>query len=158
MPGLPGWFAAPRVAIRWRAADGSVQTVTVRSTRARMLHEIPAQTRRLAEELSQWHAETAPAGVRPLSSGEPPRDDAVTGTPYAELATARAFLPLIPILAGVGLLAALATGLPLLPSSGPGASDVIGAVLLALLAMRIPLWRASRPRGRAAKRSTERAA
>jgi len=46
--GLPGWFAATRIAFRWRAADGAVHAFTVRDGRARRLHEIatspPAQS------------------------------------------------------------------------------------------------------------------
>src|SRR5207247_506269 len=74
------------------------------------------------------------------------RGDAVTGTPYAELASARSLLPVMPVLVALALVAAVAAGLPLLPGRGPGALEVMGAGLLALVALRLPLWRAGRGR------------
>jgi Zn-dependent protease with chaperone function len=146
VPGLPGWFPSPRVAVRWRAADGAVHAFSIRDGRARTLHEIAARSRRLLHELRQWHAQSAPAGVHAIGGGEPPRPDAVTGTTHAELASARRLLPVLPVLAAVGLLASLAAGLPLTPGRGPGAFEVMGAGLITVVALRAPLWRAAHAR------------
>ena len=158
VPGLPGWLPAPRVAIRWRAADGAEAVFSVRSARSRALHEIPRDSLRLLAELRQWHAEPAPAGVRALGTGEPPRRDAVTGTPLAELAAPRTLVPVCGIAAGLALLAALAAGLPLDPAGGPGALEAMAASVVAVVALRVPLWRAGRATARGARRGAPRAA
>ncbi len=140
--GLPGWIPAPRVAIRWRAADGTLHAFSVRNARAVTLHEIAGESRRLLSELEQWHAQPAPAGIRAIGGGEPPRAGAVTGTTHTELASPRTLIPIVPLLVALALLAALAAGLPLTPGYGPGAFEVMGAGLLAIVGLRVPLWRA----------------
>ena len=156
--GLPGWFPAPRVAVRWREASGAEHTFTVRDARARRLHQIAGLSRRLLDDLRRWHAQPAPAGVRPIDGGEPPREDSVTGTPHAELASPRTLIPALPLVLAMALLASLASGLSLASGAEPGALDVFGAALLTLAALRLPLWRAGRAMARQARRDASRAA
>jgi hypothetical protein len=156
--GLPGWFRAPRVLIRWRGADGSTNAFTLRDGRARRVHHITGLTRRLLALLSEWHAQPGPAGVHALGGSDPPRADDVTGTPHAELAAARSLIPVAAVVAGLALLASIAVELPLVTLRSPGAFDVIGVSLLAVVAMRIPLWRAARVSKHPAKPRSMRAA
>lgn len=141
VPGLPGWQRTSRVAITWTGDDGAPRAFVLRDADARALREFPARAERLAARVRAWRDAAGPPDVR--SEGAPPDAATVTGTPFATLVAPATLLPVAPLLALLAVCFASLAGLPLAPWAGPGAFDVFACALAAMIAMRVPAWRAA---------------
>jgi Zn-dependent protease with chaperone function len=146
LPGLPGWIAAPRVAVSWRDDAGAAHVLTVRAADARSLRAMRAANARLAVELRSALATADDPGMLPLPVGVPPEPGQVTGQDPWRTAGWRTLPALVLPLALLSCAATLVMGLPFWPWSGPGAFEVFAAVSGAALLARAPFLWTRRPR------------
>jgi Zn-dependent protease with chaperone function len=141
VPGLPGWIAAPRVAVGWRDDAGAAHVLTVRAADARALRAMRLANARLADELRSALATPDDPGMLPLPVGVPPEPGQVTGQDPWRAAGWRTLPSLVVPVGLMSCAAALVVGLPFWPWSGPGALEVFASVLGAALLARAPfLW------------------
>jgi hypothetical protein len=140
--GLPGWIAAPRVAVGWQDEDGARHVFTVRAADARAASEMRRANARLADELRRALETPGDASVLPLPVGAAPQPAQVTGQDPWRVAGWRTLPALVAPVALLSCAATLLTGLPFWPWSGPGALEVFASVFGAALLTRLPyLWR-----------------
>lgn len=137
-PGLPGWHPTPRVAVTWLDETGEPRTFVLRDADARSLREFPARTERLQKRLDAWKQTPGP-GPR---EGAPPDATTVSGTPFSTLVAPPTLVPVALLLALLVSCVAPLAGLPLAPWSGAGALDAFVAGMLAVIALRVPVWHA----------------
>ncbi len=139
VPGLPGWIAAPRVAIGWRGKEGAEHVFTLRAGDARAVHELKAANTALANELRRALEAPGSCLIAMPPAGLPPEPAQVTGQDPWRVAGWRTLPALAAPLALLAYAAALLGGLPFWLGSGPGALEVFASVSCAALVMRLPL-------------------
>src|SRR5207247_9985908 len=76
--GMPGWIAAPRIALRWRGEDGSEREFTLRVGDIGSVHALAAVNTALAEELRRSLSGAEDARELALPVGSPPEPAQVT--------------------------------------------------------------------------------
>lgn len=153
--GPPGWIPTPRAEIEWLdPATGTGDVLQFRPADSSRLVDQARASAALVAGLEAWR-DGAAATDRPSSA--PPREDEVTGLPFARALHPSTLVPLVVLATlGTGLLAGVLR-LPFWPGSGPGAFDAWAGAVGALVLVRIPGWRAREPR-RAPAAATRRAA
>jgi hypothetical protein len=155
--GVPGWFAAPRVAVRWLADDGTLHAFTLRDANVSTMHRMRAANATLAKALRDALASGEGCAASTPQTGAPPDPSEVTSQDPWRAQGWRSLPALVVPLAALSCAATLLTGLPFAPHAGPGALDVFASIVCAALLMRAPLL-LPRPRDSDRPRSLDRAA
>jgi hypothetical protein len=138
VPGLPGWFATPRLLIRARPAGREEQCFTLRDASAERMRHLAASCRALESRLQAALRTPAAGEADPLVATPLPDVAQITSEDPGRITGWRSLPAMIVPIAMLSAAAGLLTGLPFLPAWGPGVLEVFLASAGALVLVRLP--------------------
>ncbi len=155
VPGVPGWFATPRVAVHWQRADGSSGTFCLLPVMAQRLTAVRRATAGLRAQLEAWRRRSGISGSH-AATGTPPTAPVTNSTPRSALKPAGFAMALLAH-AVVSIEVLAATRAPL-DRLGAEWLLIVGAATLGYWILLLPIlkWREPRQAAQARDQSEPR--